>query len=491
MRTLLLLLGSLFIVPLAHGHAYWNDIRHSALQADETVTIRLENPSGPGIENYALYRAGGIVAAPMAAVVDGPATVEATVPGPVTETRHYGFRLLDGAELDLMPVRLENGAAPAPAELTQVAPDAAGDELFGYENLDLLDCRVSFADDALHASLENVSGTFPVVQGLSFFGYLLGIADPSVADPDTIFALMYTYEQAGIISPGLYKVTGTGLGDLELLGAIEVVAYPAANSLRLTCQLSDLLSDPDFSAWFDPEDPVLSVAGFTQRITFLGGAQEADRTPGGRCHLRQVSIAPGVNHLPELADVVFEGDGPSAQVALAYFDPDGHCPIVSEVVFDGSTTHPLTPLSLDYADVVTYQSAAGIEPLASGTWQQALFRFSDNGTDWVELEVTVAGVADEGEGPGLWGPARATPNPCAGASRIVLSLAEAAHVRAAIYDVRGALVKSLLDEPRAAGPVVLTWDGRDRAGRRVAAGLYHLRATDGTHAVRQRLVRVR
>ena len=44
---------------------------------------------------------------------------------------------------------------------------------------------------------------------------------------------------------------------------------------------------PVFQSWYDPADPRLDVAGFTQRITLLGGAREADRTAGGVWHLRE------------------------------------------------------------------------------------------------------------------------------------------------------------------------------------------------------------
>ena len=173
------------------------------------MTIRVENPAGGGFENYLLYAEDGVAEEPMILVPDGPSTLTATVPGPVDETRYYGFRLLNGEELDFMPVRIADDVAPVPHDLTRVATDPSGDELFGYINLDLVDCRVGLTGTRLYTALKNAGGGFPVNQGFTFFGYLLGVADPAQADPDTVFALMYTYEQAGIISPGLYKIFGT------------------------------------------------------------------------------------------------------------------------------------------------------------------------------------------------------------------------------------------------------------------------------------------
>ena len=225
------LVFSIFLIVFgstAHAYEYWNNIRHSSLLPDNTVNIRLENPTGVGTENFLLYASGGIQENAMAQILDGPSTLSATVPGPVAAMRYYGFRLIQVDALDLMPVRIANGVLPEPADLTRLAADAAGDALFGYVNLDLVDCRVSFSNDRFYAALQNAGGGFPVNQGLTFFGYLLGIADPAQADPDTVWGLMHTYQQAGVISPGLYRITGTGFGDLTKIGEIQMQARHSA-----------------------------------------------------------------------------------------------------------------------------------------------------------------------------------------------------------------------------------------------------------------------
>ena len=198
------------------------------------------------------------------------------------------------------PTRSQGTSRASPPTMPEI-------ELFGYTNLDLVDCRMSISDDRMYASLTNAGGGFPVIQGLTFFGYLIGIADPAAADPDTVIGLMHTFEQAGIISPGLYKITGPAVGDLVQLGEITVEEFPATNSLMLSCELADLMSDPYFQSWYDAEDPIIDVAGFTQRITILGGPAEADRSPGGDCSLRELGIAPGVNQPARAYEPRFPG----------------------------------------------------------------------------------------------------------------------------------------------------------------------------------------
>jgi hypothetical protein len=468
----------LLISTQASAYTYWNEIRHSALLPDESVTVRVENPFGGGIDNFLLYSAAAITAEPMMPILDGPSTLSATVPGPISVPLYYGFRMVSGDEIDLMPVFIPNGVSPTPDDLTQLAPDAIGDELFGYTNLDLVDCHVSFSDDRIYVALENAGGGFPVIQGLTFFGYLLGIADPALTDPDTVIAIMHTYEQAGIISPGLYKITGTGLGNLTKIGEVTIQEYPEANTLLLSCLRSDLLADPYFMSWYDPSDPVIGVAGFTQRITLLGGAAEADRSPGGRMYIREFSISPVLNNIPSLSNPIFGGAGATAYTSIGYLDTDANCPVIAEVAFDGGAPYPLYPQSLDYTSSVVYRSDEGIAPLADDSWTSALYRFSDNEADTVEYEEVVTGIWDEelSEAAEVLRTS-VSPNPFNATAHIDIYLESRARMEIKIYDVQGSLVRTLFDDIAAAGPNRFAWNGLNNNGVAVSSGLYLCKIT--------------
>ena len=90
--------------------------------------------------------------------------------------------------------------------------------------------------------------------------------------------MIHTITAAGIIEPGLYQINGTGVDDLVKIGEITATELPGQNTLLLSCELADLEANPVFQSWYDPADPRLDVAGFTQRITVLGGVA------GGRPH---------------------------------------------------------------------------------------------------------------------------------------------------------------------------------------------------------------
>ncbi len=67
------------------------------------------------------------------------------------------------------------------------------------------------------------------------------------------------------------------------------------------------------------------------------------------------------------------------------------------------------------------------------------------------------------------------PNPFNPATTIAFDLAVSGEVRLDVFNVRGALVRTLLDEQRAAGAHRVSWNGTDNRGRPVASGAYFYR----------------
>ncbi len=63
--------------------------------------------------------------------------------------------------------------------------------------------------------------------------------------------------------------------------------------------------------------------------------------------------------------------------------------------------------------------------------------------------------------------------------------------RLAIYDLNGRLVRDVVSGNFAAGYQSATWDGRDRAGRNVASGVYFVRATSAGESEQLKLIVVR
>ena len=72
------------------------------------------------------------------------------------------------------------------------------------------------------------------------------------------------------------------------------------------------------------------------------------------------------------------------------------------------------------------------------------------------------------------------PNPFAGTTTMNFSVANRSNVRIDIYDVKGTLVRTLVNERLDAGSYPITWDGTDESGAAVPQGNYIAHMTAGT-----------
>jgi hypothetical protein len=82
------------------------------------------------------------------------------------------------------------------------------------------------------------------------------------------------------------------------------------------------------------------------------------------------------------------------------------------------------------------------------------------------------------------------PNPFRGATRIGFRIPGAGPVRLDILDVAGRRVAVLLDRPLETGDHEVSWDGRDRRGQAVPAGVYYARLVTHAGTVSRRLIRI-
>jgi hypothetical protein len=83
------------------------------------------------------------------------------------------------------------------------------------------------------------------------------------------------------------------------------------------------------------------------------------------------------------------------------------------------------------------------------------------------------------------------PNPFSGRTRLRFAVPKAGAVKLSVYDVTGRLVADLVDGVLPAGNHTADWDGRDRAGRRVASGVYLARIEAGGETRTREMVRLK
>jgi hypothetical protein len=80
------------------------------------------------------------------------------------------------------------------------------------------------------------------------------------------------------------------------------------------------------------------------------------------------------------------------------------------------------------------------------------------------------------------------PNPFRRSTRISFLLPESRAVAAAVFDVHGKRVRTLLEGPRDPGRHDLIWDGRDHEGRLLQSGVYWVRVDAGEFHEARRVV---
>jgi hypothetical protein len=148
----------------------------------------------------------------------------------------------------------------------------------------------------------------------------------------------------------------------------------------------------------------------------------------------------------------------------ALYDNHAFIPTVSSVALgDGDP----------FADIAAAGTPAPLDAVYVPAENQEHVAITPQTRQWVLDEILGGATAVDGDAPlaavTLHG---AAPNPFNPRTEVTFSLPAASAARLWIADVRGRRVRDLLDDRLEAGRHAAVWDGRDDAGREVAAGVY-------------------
>jgi hypothetical protein len=80
------------------------------------------------------------------------------------------------------------------------------------------------------------------------------------------------------------------------------------------------------------------------------------------------------------------------------------------------------------------------------------------------------------------------PNPFNPSTTVRFALASSERVRVRLYNVQGALVRTLLDDDKPAGEHDVEWDGRDNDGNPLASGIYFVHMRAGSYQTTRKVV---
>jgi hypothetical protein len=144
------------------------------------------------------------------------------------------------------------------------------------------------------------------------------------------------------------------------------------------------------------------------------------------------------------------------------------------------------------ADALSCTFSEAIDDTVATVWAA----FSANGgvyatTARLDLHIDLSGTGVDDPIPVAFRLHPMSPNPFAQGSTVRLALPAPERVTVRVYDPSGRLVRTLVDAPLPAGEHRLDWDGRDASGRRVASGVYFVRAEAGRQSGSRKVVLLR
>jgi hypothetical protein len=83
------------------------------------------------------------------------------------------------------------------------------------------------------------------------------------------------------------------------------------------------------------------------------------------------------------------------------------------------------------------------------------------------------------------------PNPFRSETTLSYDLKEPAKVCLGIYNLKGQLIRTLVQETKAAGKYTAIWDGKDNQGKAVSSGVYHCHMQAGSYCASRRLLLIK
>ncbi len=300
--------------------------------------------------------------------------------------------------------------------------------------------------------------------------------------PDDAIRVTVVFEATDVeFTNSVVEVNGSSIGSMPITGSgcdlwtefrvdVSDVVATGSNDLFLQTGING-------SNWDDIDLRDIEVT-YARAVQLSPGFALGDG--GGNCTLSPDGHSKGfLFDLPE--DVVnaylyFEGTDVEFENSVIEVNgqPFGPMPI------SGRGCNLWTPSMTDISSVV-----------ADGT-NLVFLQTGLHGTNWDEIELrgveVIFNLATPTSAPPerIWaGLSQNTPNPFNPSTSISFELSRDGEVCLQVFDMRGVLVRTLLDERRSGGRHATTWDGRDGRGRHLPSGVYMYRLeTAGGTAMR-------
>ena len=282
------------------------------------------------------------------------------------------------------------------------------------------------------------------------------------------------------------KLRGISRTNDEGLDPRPTVLSPAAESLTELPTDNPWLMDVEYAGAFDPMGQNW-LLGWTALDSYGYAGDIPDESAQTICDWSgdgSVGISDVIAFLllardnPSAPGLDRNGDGKYsiADAILLLLDINGgNCSDVAAVSLSGADA-PVETLVLS-ADDVAY-----IEAMMAG------MNLSEE--DEAALRVALYGAGAGASLPKAFSLAQNSPNPFNPSTTVSYSVPEgkSAQVSLNIYDIRGKLVRTLVNEVKVAGSYSVMWNGVDSRGRNVASGVYFYRIQAGNFQQTRKMV---
>lgn len=388
---IIILLTSVCLNALSIGD--WQDIRFSGRSNDGEVLTRFEL-NQPALQENLLWHDPGTGVTQISTSLYDPetGTYEGSVPTG-TSRKYLGLSMISGTySRKLVPVFYPGTGLPALNQMTKASDDAANDQSDNFR--DIIADYVSISDTKIYAAIRNRGGGFPFTSsfGTMINSYMVALADPNENpdDPNAIaWAMVYWNFTLGGLSPGLYKLQGS---TATRIGNIEYQVVSGSNLLVMSCSIADLLAQADFSAWYNPANPVVGMQSLINRTSLFQQTTLMDKSPGVTLLPVPLYIDPVPNTIPELSQAQFHNTDNDIYFSVVYTDAEANFPRSIEVRLqnDDSMTQLYTTAG-DYSQPVMYRSANLTSSLGERVNDHFRVETSDDGentgySDWIPYE---------------------------------------------------------------------------------------------------------
>jgi hypothetical protein len=489
-RVLLLAAAATGLCPAWNSPVLWNVCNSAALSGGSVVVnadcIDSIKPASDDVALTVFYSTDSQATwqqVPMNPVAQPgyDSTFQCAFPAPGSGTVHYYVRGDNGTNYGTQAPFNSGDVWPVTDNLlAETALEGTGDTTNDPDGewLDLTSCAIGYSDGKFYGRLTNHYTSWPMRGSIigPWYLYSVGFRNSEAATGDTVAYVMVhvsilTYTD-GLYEVNTYESTYTRIGDIDV--------QASGNRLIMRCDLSDLTARPGFQPWPNQCGYVTAARGDARSANLSLQSWVHDTTNSSRFYVnRTPRLVVGQNRAPALNLAGVDPDSGTGATDFhfhaRYIDADTNLPVLRCVVADADT-YDLTPNSHGYAaGVVFARDISGFEP---GPHE---FHFAfDDGAGVVTTPpdtFVVTGTAVAEVPTGCAAGFSASPNPFSGAVR--LHVPPGSRVLG-IFDRCGKLVRSLpSSHSSVAGPYSLSWDGTDKSGRLLPAGIYFLREEGG------------